>query len=237
MQDNYYSKVLCEDDICPYIDTVIGNNLILKNKNNVWIYDYMDDVIINDKYVDYRHIGEDMYIVNDMNGNYGIIDIKDGVLVELKYKYIDDYKDGIISYIDNNLYGIISVDNTYNIEPIYEDVVLVNNKIFAGKKDNVYQMHSYEDIDSDNSNQYNFVYVYNDVILVIKDKKIDILNTNLNSVLLMKINTFYEYTTGQERDSLNVHSDGDFIYFNVFINEEEYTTYKYSIKEKKLIKK
>ena len=71
--------------------------------------------------------------------------------------------------------------------------------------------------------------------MIFKDKKIDILNTNLNSVLLMKIDSFYEYTKGQERDSLDIYSDGENIYFNVFINENEYTSYKYSIKDKKIV--
>ena len=50
----------------------------------------------------------------------------------------------------------------------------------------------------------------------------------------MKINTFYEYTTEKERKSLNIYSDDENIYFRVFINESEYTTYKYNIESKKL---
>ena len=51
----------------------------------------------------------------------------------------------------------------------------------------------------------------------------------------MKINTFYEYTAEKERDSLKINTDGEYIYFNVFTSETQYTTYKYNISSKKLI--
>ena len=232
---DYYSKVLCEKDQCPYIDNIIDDILILKTMDNKsWLYNYVDGVEVNTKYNSYRYIGKDMYVVSDALKKYGVIDSKGTVLVELKYNYIDEYKNGIISYIDNNLYGIVSVDGKLNIDSVYEDVVLINDKIFAGKIDNVYQMHSYNDINSDTSNKYNYVYSYDDTIVVFKDKKIDILDSNLNSVLLMKIDSFYDYSTEREKGSLDIYSDGEYIYFNVFINETEYTSYKYDIKNKKL---
>ena len=232
---NYYSKVLCEDDICPYIQHINGNMLVLHNNNKSFIYNYIKGNVVNDKYNEYRYIGNDMYVVNDENFNYGIINSEGEILLDLKYKLIDEYTNGIISYIDNNLYGIVSVDGKYDIEPNYEDIVLINDKIFAGKKDNIYQIYSYNNEISDNSNKYNFIYVYNDVIITFKDKKIDILNPNLNSILVMKIDSFYEYITEKEKGSLDIYCDGEYIYFDVFINENEFTSYKFDIKNKKLI--
>lgn len=234
-QDNYYNKVLCENDVCPYIDEIIDNNLILRTENNSWIYDYVQGKIIDNNYVNYRFIGNNMYVVNDDTGKYGIIDGSGLVLVDLKYDYIDDYKDGYISYIKNNLYGIANTDMEYNLEPVYEDIVLISDKIFAGKKENVYQLHSYQNVNDSNSNKYDYVYSYNGVIFVINNKKVDILDTNLNSTLLMKIDCFYGYTTEKERDSLKIYSDNDNIYFRIYTSEEEYTEYTYSVKNKKLI--
>lgn len=232
---NYYSKVLCEDDICPYIQHINGNMLVLQNNNKSFIYNYIKGNVVNDKYNEYRYIGNDMYVVNDENFNYGIINSEGEILLDLKYKLIDEYTNGIISYIDNNLYGIVSVDGKYDIEPNYEDIVLINDKIFAGKKDNIYQIYSYNNEISDNSNKYNFIYAYDDVIITFKDKKIDILNPNLNSILVMKIDSFYEYITEKEKGSLDIYCDGEYIYFDVFINENEFTSYKFDIKNKKLI--
>ena len=58
---------------------------------------------------------------------------------------------------------------------------------------------------------------------------------DLKSTLLMKINTFYVYQTEKERNSLNLRSDGVYIYFDVFTNENEYTSYKYDIATKRLV--
>lgn len=233
--DNYYSKILCEEDVCPYIDTIIGNNTVLRENNSSWIYNYIDGNIINNDYVNYNYIGNNNYIVTDYNNNQGVIDIDGNILVTPKYKNINNYNKGYISFIENNLYGIDSVDETCKIEPIYEDVVLINDSMFAAKADNIYQLYSYNNLNPINNNKYNFVNSYNNAIVVIANNKIDILDKNLNSTLLLKINTFYSYTTEQERDSLNIYSDGENIYFKVYTDEFNYNNYVYSINGKKLI--
>lgn len=234
-QNNYYSKILCEDDDCPYIVDVIDNNIILKKDNVSWIYNYYSNQIINDNYAEYRYIGNDMYVVSNQENKYGVINISNEILVPLEYYYIDDYKNDFISYIKDNLYGIVSTDGVFDILPIYEDVVLINDKIFAGMIDNVYHLHSYNDVNNENANKYDFVYAYDDIILVVNNKKIDILDNNLNSTLLMKIDTYYEYTTEKERDSLNIFVEDGYINFKVFLNENDYTIYKYKINDKKLV--
>ena len=235
VQDNYYNKMLCENDSCPYITNIINNNLILNNGTKSWIYNYIDGNIVNDKYVNYKYIGNENFIVTDDTGNQGVIDLNGNILVQTKYSYIDNYINGFVSYKKNNLYGIDSLDETYKVDANYEDIVLINEKIFAGMKDNIYHLYSFNDINNENANKYNYVESFNNIIFVVNNKKIDILNTNLDSTLLMKIDTFYEYTTEKERDSLNLYSDGAYMYFDVFTSDAEYTTYKYDIKNKKLV--
>ncbi|MBQ2873155.1 MAG: WG repeat-containing protein [Bacilli bacterium] len=234
-QDDYYSKIVCENNVCPYIESVIGNNLILRKENNSWIYNYITDKIINNSYIDYRYIGHDMFVVTNDTNNQGVINLSGEILVSPKYDYIDDYNNGIISYKKDNLFGIDTVDNIYQVSNDYEDIVLINDKIFAGRKDNIYHLYSYNDVNNENANKYNFVYAYEDIILVANNKKIDILDTKLNSTLLIKIDSFYEYTIEKERDSLDIYVDEGILYFNVFISETEYTTYKYNISTKKLV--
>ena len=50
----------------------------------------------------------------------------------------------------------------------------------------------------------------------------------------MKINSFYNYTTEKERESLNFRIDGEDIIFDVFTSESEYTSYKYNVMNKKI---
>lgn len=234
-QKDYYNKVLCDDDVCPYIYDIQGENVIFKKENLSWIYNYVRGEDVTNAYNDYRYIGNNLYAMADSSGKYGIIDSTGKVVVEPKYNYITDYKDGFIAYRINEKYGIISTDGTHKINENYEDIVLINDKIFAGRKDNVYHLYSYENPDNENANKYNYVYAYGDILFVINNKKIDILDSNLNSTLLMKIDTFYEYTAEKERDSLHIYSDGKYIYFRVFKNDTEYVDYMYKIKDKKLI--
>lgn len=234
-QNDYYNKILCKNNICPYIDSINKDNVVLSKEEKSWIYNYTTNKIINNKYIKYKYLDDKTYIVTDENENYGIIDIDGNVLVNLKYNYIKEYKNGYIVYMKDNLYGIENPTIEYNLKPTFEDIVLINDKIFAGKLNNTYQLHTYDNINDNNNNKYNYVYSYNDIILVANNKKIDILDNNLNSTLLMKIDTFFEYTIEKERDSLNITTDGINIYFEVFINETEYTKYTYNIKNKKLL--
>jgi len=234
--DYYYNRILCEDDMCPYIDTIIDQNIILKRENKSWIYNYVTNKVVNNDYSYYRYIGDNKYVVGDESNQYGIIDIDGNVLVSVKYNFIDDYKDNYISYKNlDGLYGIIKTTDEYEIDSNYEDVVLINDKIFAGRINNIYHLYSYMDPDSESSNKYDYIYAYKDIILVVNNKKIDILNSNLKSTLLMKIDSFYGYTTEKERGSLKIRTDNNNIYFRVFLNENEYTEYTYNVISKKLI--
>lgn len=233
--DDYYNRVVCEDDVCPHIENIAGNSLILKNDSKSWIYNYIDGEIVNDNYIEYRYIGNDNYIVTTADNKQGIINIDGSIVFNPDYDKIMDYMDGFISYMLNGKYGIASTDGQHNIEAKFEDIVLLNTNSFAGRIDNVYQIYSYSDSANKGTGNYDYVYQVNDVILVVNNNKIDILDANLKSTLLLKIDTFYSYTTEKERDSLNIYSDGENVYFRVFIDEYNYNSYVYGITNKKLI--
>lgn len=233
---DYYNKIICENNICPYIVSINNNNIILEKENNSWIYNYITNEVINNKYNNYKYIYNNMYIASNENNKYGIIDTNDNIIVNFEYNYILDYKNDFLVYSnDNHLYGIKNINTDYILEPTYEDIILINDKIFAGKINNIYELHTYDNINDNNSNKYDYVYSYGDILLVVNNNKIDILDSNLNTTLLMKIDTFYSYTIEKERDSLEIYTDEINIYFKVFINESEYTKYTYNIKNKKLI--
>ena len=234
-QNDYYNKIKCEKDICPYITAKINENVILKNENKSWIYNYITDTIVNEKYIDYKIIENNQFIVTDTNNNQGIIDIDGTVIVEPKYSNINNYNNGFISYIKDNKHGLQSIDEKHLVEATYEDIVLINDLIFSGKKENIYKIYNMDNSEYSEEN-YNYIYAYSDIIIVANNKKIDILTTDLKSTLLMKIDTFFEYKTEKERESLNIHIEDDkYISFTVYINETEYQEYKYDVYSKKLI--
>ena len=61
------------------------------------------------------------------------------------------------------------------------------------------------------------------------------MNTDLKSTLIMRITTYYDYTIEKERDSLNIKVRDNILYFNVKNEDERYTSYKYDIKNKKIL--
>ena len=177
-----------------------------------------------------------MFVVTDITSNKeGIINLNGEILVDFKYDYIDNFDKELIAFKSNNLFGIDIVSGINKVEVNFEDIVLIDNEKYAGMKNNVYHIYSFIDNQPINSNTYDFISSLNDLIFVINNNKVDILTASLNSTILIKIDTFYSYRTEKERDSLNLYSDGDYIYFDIYNNEYEITSYKYDINNKKLV--
>lgn len=232
--EDFYSKIVCVDNVCPYINEIIDNRLILNNGSKMFIYDYINGNVINDSYLSYKYSGDGIYIVVNDSNKYGIIDANGNVLVDFNYESIDDYNDGYFSFSENNLYGIANEEKMFKILPEYEDVVLINDELFAYVDNNYYYIKKMDDlINVYNNVVYDFVYSYNGIIFVVKDSVIDILDDNLNSLLLMKINTYYKYDTEKERGSLNLYGDGDYLYFSVIGQNQVQTNYKFNITNNK----
>lgn len=231
-QDNYYSKVICNKDICPYIKDINDNKLILKKEDKSFIFDYMAENIINDNYLDYEiTTNKQYYIVTNEENKKGIIDLEGKVVIEPKYDNITDYKNELLVYKDKSKYGIIKDDEIY-IKPEYDDIIIINNEYFAYKDNNKYYISNYNNTVMDNK-EYSYIYSYNGFTLVVNNKTIDILNDKLNTVLVMKINTPYEYNKVGEINSLNAHGESNKIYFTVE-NDNNITNYIFDTKNKKL---
>lgn len=234
-QNDYYSKILCENNTCPYITQILKDNkIILSNKTTKWIYDYKEDKIINKEYIDYKYIN-DYIIITSKDNLQGIMDQENNIVITPAYKEITNYQNGYLTYKENNLYGIINQDKNIIIEPSYEDVIYIDDILFAYKLDNSYYIAEYNTNQLVNNIPYNYIFAYKNNILVINNNEINILDNKLETKLLMKIKTYYSYNREGERKSLNIKTDDNYIYFTVFIDEEKYINYKYDYKSNKLI--
>ena len=232
---DYYTKILCDNDICPYITEMLKDSqVILSNNNEKWIYDYNADKIINNTYKDYKSLN-DYIIVTSKDNLQGIIDKDNNIIINPTYKEIINYQNGYLTYKENNLYGITNKEKNINIEPAYEDIIYINDVLFGYKLDNSYYIAEYATNQSVNNIPYNYLFAYKNNILTINNKEINILDNKLETKLLMKINTYYSYNREGERKSLNIKTDDNYIYFTVFVDEEKYTNYKYDYKNNKLI--
>jgi len=233
-QEKYYGKLLCKDDICPYIVERKNDYLIIKDDTNSYLYDYVNDKIINNKYNDYYFINNDLIAIENREGKYGIIDIQDNVISEPKYNKIIDYQNGYLIYQDNNKYGLKNVITSKEIITGYDEMSFVNEKYVVIKKNNKYMLYNYNE-KKELTQKYNYLYSHDGYILTFNNKKIDILDKNQKSVLIIKINTYYEYITKQEQNSLNIRIEEGNLLFNVVNSENKYVTYCFDLSSGKLL--
>ena len=231
---DYYSSIKCENDKCPYIKALNKEIAIMSSNNNEYIYDCLTGNIINNNYMEYTFLNNN-FIVKDSNNKYGIINRLGEEVIALSDKIITDYKDGFIVYMENGVKGIINEEKQIDIKPSYEDIILINDKIYAYLEENKYFIASYDTELPVNGNIYDYLYpVDNNTILVIKDNKLDIIDSSLKSNLIMKIDTNYSYEVEQERVSLNIINENNLLFFSIVLNDNEITNYMYDIKGKKL---
>lgn len=232
-QDLYYSRILCKDEICPYIVEQKKNYLILKENDKKYLFDYINNKILDNKYNDYHFINNDLIVVKDKSNNYGMIDLQFNLVVDTKYNQIIDYRNGYLIYINNNKYHVKNIITNQDIITNYNQISFFDEKYLITKKDNKYSLYNYNEKKS-LKQEYNYLYSSNDYILTFNNKKIDILNKNQESVLIIKINTHYDYLTTQEQKSLNIRVEEGNLLFNVVNSENKYITYSFNLNTGKL---
>ena len=228
----YYSKFKCKKNNCPYITDISNNLVILASNEREIVYNYKSGAVINDLYNKYAFMNGYLLAKNNDN-KYGIIDLEGNIQVEFNYNKITDYKDNYIAYSENSKIGIINEEKNIKIEPAYEKVALINESIYTYLEDNKYYIAEYDTELPINNESYDYVYGIDNTIITIKNKKLDITDTNLNSKLLLKIDTFYEYTTEKERDSLNIYIDNNLLHLSI-VSENGIAYYIYDLKNNKL---
>ena len=229
---DYYSKVKCNEKTCPYIREKNENLLILAIDQKEYVFDYLSDKIINDSYSKYTFTNNNLIVKNKEN-KYGVINLNNEVLVNPEYNKIIDYKNGYLAYAENGKVGVINKEKNIDLKPSYEDVTIINDDKYAYLEDGKYYIASYETELPINNSLYDYIYAIDSTILVFKDNKLDILNTDLRSNLLLKIDTFYNYQIEKERESLNLYQEGNLLHFTIY-KEDNSIKYIYDLKNNKL---
>ena len=235
-QNKHYSRVLCEDDVCPYISSINDNLVILNKKDKSWIYDYANEKVLNDKYSSYEYLKDNYYIVKDNSNNVGLINDNDEIIISLdKYGKIIDFKNNYLLYFKDGMYYVKNITDDTELIASENKLMLINDKLYGYVEDNNYYIASYDTKEKVDDTSYNYMFAYGDIILTVNNKKIDIMTTDLKSTLIMRIDTYYDYAVERERDSLNIKVRDDVLYFNVKNEDEKYTSYKYDLKNKKIL--
>lgn len=232
--NNAINSIKCEDSICPYITEKKDNYVILKKDEKSYLYDYKNDKVINDTYINYKFTNNNYLIATNNEKLQGVINDKGEVIFEFKYNEIITYNYNHIAYKENKKIGITNANNSTNIKPKYDDVSIIDENKYAYKDNDAYYIAEYNSEVPISNTIYDYVYSVNKVIFTITDNKIDILDNNLRSKLLMKIDTYYSYKTEKERKTLNLHTKDNLLYFRVYSDGENYKQYTYDLISNKL---
>lgn len=233
-QSTYYGKLVCKDKICPYIIEKSDNYLVLSDNNGQFLYDYVNDKIVNDQYSTYKLTNDNNFIVIDKDNNYGILSKNNELLVNFINKEIIDYKNGFILYKENGKYGVINESEKINIKPSYEKIILIDNNIYGYLEDGKYYIASYDTEVPITGNTFDFIYSIDNILFVVNNKQFDILDNNLISKLLMKIDCHYDYKVEKESATLNIRKKDNLVLFSIYVTNDEYTNYIFDLKNNKL---
>ena len=234
-QNNFYSKIVCEDNKCPYIENINDDLLILSNENKTYLYNYLTGKIISDKYLEYKSLNNNYYIVRNNDNQEGIIDQEANIVIDFQDNVIADYNGYYLTYINsNNKYQIKNINTGEIFNKEYDEVILLNDKLYGYVENGIYYIAAYDSSMPVNNNTYEYIVSFDGIIFTIDNKKIDILNSDLKSTLIMTIPTYYEYKVEKERASLNLFIKDDILFFEVVNSDNSYINYKYDIKNKKL---
>ena len=225
-QEKYINKIKCEKETCPYIKEIRDKVVILKFDSTEKIYNYETNKIINDNYKEYNFIDDEYLICKNENNRYGIINIQEGLINEPEFDKILSYNEGYIAYKKDNKYAIKNIYNQEEINTnlIYDDITFIDNNIFGAKKDDVYRIYNYNE-EPVKDEFYNYLFSKKGYIFIFKDNKLDILNSDLESKLLMKIKTYYDYTTQEQISSLNIKVEEGMISFMINNSNTSHTKY------------
>ena len=230
----YINSIKCDNNICPIITEINDNYVILNREGKSYIYDYTDNKIINNAYSDYHFIANNFIIATNNENLQGVIDYSGSILINFSYNDIKSYNNGYITYKEGNKMGIASQDNSVNIKPKYDDISLIDKYKFAYKNNDGYYIAKYDSEVPISNTIYDYVYSDSLAIFTVKDNKIDILDSELRSKLLMKIDTYYSYTTEKEIKSLDIYTKNNLMYFKVYTGDNTYKKYMYDIANSKL---
>ena len=231
-QEEYINKIECEKETCPYIKEIKGKIAIMVYPSSEKIYNYETGKIISENYQEYYFLDDENIAFKDKNNKYGIINTQNEIINNPEIDQIISYKESILVYKQNNKYSIKKIYNTeeINTDLKYDDIKFINNEIFAAKIDNKYKILNFKE-EQKTDKEYTYIFSENGYIFAFSDNKLDILNSDLESKLLMKIKTYYNYQSQKEILSLNKRVEEGILTFIINTSDTKGIKYYFDLEK------
>ena len=220
----------CKSDDCMVYTSDLFDNvyddkfMVLKEKNGIFIYDFVLDKVVSNLYDEIADVLEDYYIVKT-NFKYGIIS-KSGVeVVNVNYDEVNilERYNSFIKVKNNGLYGVVDLDNgNVVIDTKYKDIKINDSKYFSILKDGLwYVMDNEENI---LTNGYEYVFGFNKGFIALIDNSLQILKYNKDIDEKLNDNVINIY----EKDGFEIKRNSSYISIDVN-NGNEKINYQYNI--------
>lgn len=241
----------CRGNSCPNIESVLNMEseiiTLLYPDESRALFDAKNGNIISEAYKDYFiMINNDSqiigYVVQTQDDTFGIMDKYGKVITDINYEqigYIDktifnDYNDSYITAIKDGKYGIINITTgDIYIDFKYDELHINGNAIINVKEGLLYPI----DQNGNNllNNGYSYIFGYDNFYVTIKDKQLNILDSEENTLNLDPITIYddYVYNDSMTFGNISIYQSENIIYINLK-NNEEYTEYQYNIDTKEL---
>lgn len=231
---SYYSRYTYKKD-SPYIVNYNEGTAIINDNGKYLVYNYREDKVLDSNYewYDYLFYNNNVYFMVKSNNKIGIIDIYGNLVLSSIYDNIE-ISGNMLKIGNNGLYGLLDSNFNSYLDVEYQYVNINGDNIII-EKDNTYSLLSFnkEVIGSD------YLYITSvdnsNYLVIDKDNKIDIVNSKLESNLIMVIDGYLDYSDTNNIDTLSIRFENNIMLFNVLISDNEGITYKYDIINKKLV--
>ena len=224
----------CKADDCEvYKENIFEEKyIVLKENEDVFIYDFTLNKIVSNLYDDLGDEIKDNYYITLKDGKHGVIS-KSGVeIITSSYDeiYVNDTYDSIVKIKNNKSYGVIDLDNgSLIIEPKYENIKLTDSKYYSILKDNLWYV-----IDLEGNvltNGYEFVYAFSKGFIALVGDNLKFFKYGAEEDLLIE-NSIPIY----DKNDFDISRSGSTISINVK-NQDVIIKYQYIINRNSLINK
>ena len=229
----------CKNDDCSVyvnesLESIYDNKyLIVKENDKVFIYDFLLNKVVSDYYDEVVYNLNNNYLVVKRINKYGVISRAGLSIVDTLYDEInyDAVYDSYIKVKNNNLYGVLDLDNgNIIIDLKYKDLNITDSKYYSIFKDDLWYV--IDENENILTNGYKYVFSFNKGFIALKDNNLEILkyNKEIEELLNDRVIPIYE------ENGYEIIRNGNVIDININTSSD-IIKYQYNINRNNLINK
>ena len=252
-ESDLVSTYTCHGNTCPNIESIINMTeqiIVLQYEDGSRVlYDAKNGKVINEEYKNYYVLVDDEYqvtgyVIQTKDNTYGLMNKEGKAIGITDYEEIghidpvifNDYNNQYITALKNNKYGVIEIaTGNVIVDFNYDELHINGNAIIKVQDGLLYPI----DRNGNNilNNGYSYIYGYDNLYVTIKDKQLNILDSEENTLNPSPIAIYedYDYTDPYTFNNISTYQLENIIYI-LLKNGDVYVEYQYNIDTQELTK-